>query len=236
MATIALIGPDGAGKTTVGCRLEKEKDLRIKYLYMGLNPEASTHALPTTRLLLALKRAGGKKSFGTGPPDPAKKKPRSRNPLRRLLGAVKSFLWMANQMGEEWYRQFLTWYWERRGFTVLFDRHFFSDYYAHDIAGDGGDRSLLRRIHGTILKRLYPKPDLFILLDAPAEVLYRRKGEGSPELLERRRQEYLRMRDQVPHFAVVNVDQAIEAVVQDAAQVIRAFLENRKTPRKEPVS
>ncbi|MGH3091699.1 MAG: hypothetical protein ACRDOG_05135, partial [Gaiellaceae bacterium] len=54
--TVALIGPDGAGKTTVARRLEGSLEGPVKYLYMGVNPDASNHLLPTTRLAHALKR------------------------------------------------------------------------------------------------------------------------------------------------------------------------------------
>ena len=40
MVTVALIGADGAGKTTVGRRLEEGGEVRIKYLYMGINAAA----------------------------------------------------------------------------------------------------------------------------------------------------------------------------------------------------
>ena len=49
MVTVALIGADGAGKTSVARALERSRDLPIKYLYMGINTEASNHMLPTTR-------------------------------------------------------------------------------------------------------------------------------------------------------------------------------------------
>ena len=51
MASIALIGPDGAGKTTVTRFLEASSLLPFKYLYMGINLEASNVALPTFRFI-----------------------------------------------------------------------------------------------------------------------------------------------------------------------------------------
>ena len=47
--SVALIGADGAGKTTVGRMLEQRSTLPVRYLYMGLNPAASNRMLPTTR-------------------------------------------------------------------------------------------------------------------------------------------------------------------------------------------
>jgi cytidylate kinase len=57
MFTVALIGPDGAGKTTISRRLEHELPLPVKYVYMGINTVASNHMLPTTRLACAMKRS-----------------------------------------------------------------------------------------------------------------------------------------------------------------------------------
>lgn len=220
--TVALIGSDGAGKTTIGRRLERELPARIKYLYMGINLEASNIVLPTTRVLRAAKRKLGRPDMG-GPPDPTRQKRRPKGTVRRAASGLKAALRLANRLGEEWFRQTLTWYYLRRGYIVLFDRHFFSDYYAHDIAGSNSDRPLSRRVHGYVLDRLYPKPDLIILLDAPAELLYARKGEGSPALLESRRQEYLQLKDRVEHFTVVDASQPEEIVAREVMARIDAF-------------
>ena len=60
MFTVALIGPDGSGKSTIGKRLAGALPFPMKYIYMGVNLEAGTHMLPTTRLVLAWNRARGK--------------------------------------------------------------------------------------------------------------------------------------------------------------------------------
>ena len=230
MVTVALIGADGAGKTSIGRRLEREPTLRIKYLYMGINPDASTHALPTTRMVVRVKVWLGKSSDMGGPPDPTRRKPPPEGVLKRLLLGLKTNLRVANQLSEEWFRQCVAWYYQRRGYVILFDRHFYPDYYAHDIAGDGSDRPFARRVHGFILDRLYPKPDLVILLDAPAEVLFARKGEGTVELLERRRQEYLQLSARVRRFAVVNADRPVSDVLSDVIEVIRDVCPPKERP------
>src|SRR4029079_7795728 len=111
--------------------------------------------------------------------------------------------------------------------VVLFDRHFFADYYAADIAG-GNDRSLGRRIHGFVLGRLYPRPDLVIYLDAPAEVLFARKVEGTIESLEERRREYLQMGSLVEHFVVVDGTQSRDKVTAQVAALIEEFHRTRR--------
>jgi len=223
VATVALVGADGAGKTSVARQLEAATDLRVKYIYMGVNPEACNHALPTTRLLWWLKYRFGKAANAGGPPDPAKRETehRARSPLKRVFGVIKGPIRLANQIAEEWYRQVLSWHYQRRGFVVLFDRHFFPDYYAHDINNGFSRRRLLSRLHGFFLERFYPKPDFIVLLDAPASVLYERKGEGTVELIEQRRQEYFQLRDLVPRFAVVQADQPVEKVMSEVRDIIR---------------
>ena len=72
MFTVAVIGPDGAGKSTVTQQVLKQLDLPLKYIYMGVNLESSNLVLPTTRLILELKRLGGGRPDMTGPPDPTK--------------------------------------------------------------------------------------------------------------------------------------------------------------------
>jgi thymidylate kinase len=223
MFSVALIGPDGAGKTTIGRRLEYTLPLPVKYVYMGINLDSSNLVLPTTRLLLEIKRMFGKRPDMAGPPDPARIKSRPKGVVKRAAVSLKSSLRLANLLSEEWFRQGLAWYYQRRGYIVLFDRHFFSDYYAYDIANTGRGRMLSSRIHGFMLEHLYPKPDLVIYLDAPAEVLFSRKGEGTLELLEHRRQEYLQMRSLVEHFAVVDASQPEDHVAHHVTELIWDF-------------
>jgi thymidylate kinase len=222
MTTVALIGPDGAGKTTTGRRIQQDPTLPVKYVYLGINLEASNLVLPTTRLLLEIKRALGGRPDMSGP-SASRTKPRPANPLKRLLSEVKSGLRMANQLAEEWFRQGVIWYYERRGYIVLVDRHFLFDYYFYDIVPGDGYRPLSSRLHGFVLNRLYPRPDLVIFLDAPAEVLFARKGEGTVEIIERRRQEYLHLRHLVKHFVTVDATQPEEAVVREVADLIRQY-------------
>ncbi|RPJ00939.1 MAG: hypothetical protein EHM39_04075, partial [Chloroflexi bacterium] len=61
MFTVAVIGPDGAGKSTVTHELLHKLSLPAKYVYMGVNLESSKMVLPTTRLFLELKKRRGKR-------------------------------------------------------------------------------------------------------------------------------------------------------------------------------
>ena len=223
MFTVALIGPDGAGKSTVTQELTRRLPFPTKYIYMGVNLEASRLLLPTTRLLLEWKRLRGIRPDMAGPPNPLRRQAVPKKGLKRFLKELKTGLRMVNLMAEEWFRQLVVWGWVRRGHVVLFDRHFFFDYYAADVAGQEPGKPLIRRLHGAMLKHLYPRPDLVILLDAPAEVLFARKQEGTVALLELRRQEYHRFQDELEHFVVVDASQPLEQVIQQVTDIIVDF-------------
>ena len=226
MFTVAIIGADGAGKSTVTRQAIQQLTIPSKYIYMGVNLESSNLVLPTTRLYLEFRRLRGGRPDMLGPPDPTRAKPKSKHPIKRFLSTAKTSLRLTNLMAEEWFRQCLVWLYQKRGNIVIFDRHFFIDYYAHDIAG-GKNIPLPNRVHGWMLKRFYPRPDLVIMLDAPPEVLFARKQEGSIELLEVRRQEYLYIQNVIPDFYEVDATQTLEVVTTEVIEIIENFIDKQ---------
>lgn len=238
MFTVAIIGPDGSGKSLVSKLLiESLADLRFKRVYMGINLESSNVMLPQTWLLLQVKKAQGGRPDMAGPSSPEKAKPAAKSPIKRLLSAVKGWLLFAIRVPEEWYRQLITWFYKARGWNVLFDRHFTLDYYYHDMQYQDRSRPLDRRLHGYLLKKFYPRPDLVVFLDAPAEILFARKGEGTIESLEKYRQDYLRLGATLPAFAVVDATLPVDMVVQQASDCIRAYASSRAGAKgKQPLN
>jgi thymidylate kinase len=225
MTTVALIGADGAGKTTVAARLPDRLPIPVRYLYMGVSAESSNVLLPTTRIVRRLKRALGAAPDTAGPPSHDRPAKRPRSFLKRRVSDVRAALRLGNRLAEEWYRLVVARRWERDGALVIFDRHFFIDYHAYDVAGE--DRSWSQRLHGWILGRAYPRPDLVIYLDAPGEVLIARKGEGTVEALERRRAEYRAIAGLVQDFVEVDATQPLDAVTDEVAAAITARLARR---------
>jgi thymidylate kinase len=223
MTTVALIGPDGAGKTTVARALRGALPMPVHYLYMGVSPDSSNVMLPTTRVARRVKRALGAPPDTAGPPSHDRVAPVRRSIPGRVAGGIRAGLRLANRTAEEWYRQALAWRWQRRGAIVVFDRHFYVDYHAYDVS-DAHDRSLTQRLHGVALERLYPKPDLVVYLDAPGDVLLARKGEGTVEALEARRAEYRAIAPHVPRFVEVDATRPVDAVVADVAARIMAVV------------
>lgn len=123
-------------------------------------------------------------------------------------------------MLEEWLRQLVAFGYGARGYIVVFDRHFFADYYHTDVATIGAGHGLAGRLHGWMLEHAYPKPDLVICLDAPSEVLYLRKPESSVQWLEQRRQQYLALAGVVPAFVVVDADRPLDVVLGEVVERI----------------
>lgn len=224
MFTITLIGPDGTGKSTISKMLLSSLTVPTKYIYMGINLEASNFMLPTTWLWYKIKRAGGKDLDMGGPPDPSRIRPLpSKNFLKRIAREIKSGLRIANLIAEEWFRQLIAWYFQACGYIVIFDRHFYFDYYKHIIADTNAERTIVDRVHGLMLNRVFPKPDYVIFLDAPAEVLFARKGEGTVELLEQRRQEYIQFQGVVERFVTVDATQSMDEVARQVTKLVMDF-------------
>ena len=233
--TVALVGADGAGKSTLTRALEDAALPRpVKRVYMGVNLESSGLMLPTTRLVLALKRRQGRRADMTGPalfaPD------NDREPAQVATGwrpGTRAFARLTVWMLEEWFRQLVTLGYAARGYIVVFDRHFFADYYDAEPSGDGTSPRLrgtwTGRAHGWLLGHAYPRPGRVICLDAPGQVLFARKPEASPEWLERRRQGYLALGAVVPRFVVVDADRRPDLVLNDVIETIRTHWKEGRT-------
>lgn len=234
MISVAVIGPDGAGKSSTIKKLETSLALPVKRIYMGIRFESSNIVLPTTRLILAVRRARGFEPEKSGSQEFEKGGYESNRPIHRVVEKSRSILLLLNLFAEEWYRQGIAWYFQRRGFIVLFERHFIADHYAFKHSGMIPDQSPGTRLHGFILNRVYPKPDLVILLDAPVEVFFSRKGEGTLDRLARLREGYLNYAAGLKNVAIVDVTQSKEEVTHRIIDTIHQFLETKAVGQDLP--
>jgi hypothetical protein len=187
---------------------------------MGINREASNLVLPTTLLLQRIKRVTGRQTNMGGPRGSNQRQQLPKKPLARITRELNSGLRVAHLIAEEWFRQFVAWYYQLRGYIVIFDRHFYFDYYSHHIADRSGKQTIGQRVHGFMLNHVFPKPKLVIFLDAPPEVLFARKGEGTIEILEQRRQEYLQIENLVEHFVIVDATQPMDEVARQVCDLV----------------
>jgi thymidylate kinase len=102
------------------------------------------------------------------------------------------------------------------------------DRYYHDLLVDprryryGGPMWLVRWVGWLI-----PKPGLWILLDAPPEVLQERKQEVSFKETDRQRKEYLKLINEMENGVVVDASKSLDKVVDDVNTIIVKYLAQR---------
>jgi hypothetical protein len=141
-------------------------------------------------------------------PDPHGKPPRSA-----ITSVGKILFWL----GEEWYANLFQ---DKRKELLLCDRYY------HDLLVDpiryryGGPQWLAR-----LVGKLIPQPMLWLLLDAPTEVLQARKQEVHPKESARQRQAYLTLVQKQRTHAIVNAAQPLEKVIAEAERAITAAVQ-----------
>jgi thymidylate kinase len=222
--SVALVGGDGSGKTSVARQLERSPTLRCKYLYMGQSVLSSNAPLPTTRLARFLKlretrrsaagaQEGGADERAAGDPHYQKKK-------RGWPRMAASFL---NRLAEAWWRQLLSVLYRARGYILIYDRHFLFESAPPEERAGSKRRHPIERLEHWVLSRSYPAPDLVVFLDAPSEVLYQRKGETSPKRLEQRKTAILRQGARTANFAIVDASRPLDEVVASVGKLLDEF-------------
>ncbi|MBI3978105.1 MAG: hypothetical protein HY331_07965 [Chloroflexi bacterium] len=173
--SVALLAPDGAGKTTLAATLAERCPLPVSRIYMGSNAASSTVGFPPSRWLRTARRR-----------------------LVRLPRPLVSPLSISADLLESWFRYAVASYRCRRGELVVFDR------YGYDALIAPQTGSWRRRIRRRLVANACPAPDLVVYLDVPADELYRRKQEHAVEWLEQQRQGYLRLQTALPGLTVLD--------------------------------
>jgi thymidylate kinase len=79
--------------------------------------------------------------------------------------------------------------------------------------------------------RIVPRPNLVILLDAPAEVLWSRKQEVPFEEVVRQREAYLQIAQSMSSTIVVNAARPLAEVIHDVDCVIVEYFARRTAER-----
>jgi len=156
--SVAILGPDGAGKTTLAHALAESVPLPTRQVYMGVWREY-----------------------------------RWDRWLRYVPGAR-----LAARMARLAARSVQCRYHRRRGRVVLLDR------FTYDAALPSPDLDWRGRVTLAAVRLLSTDPDLVLVLDAPAEVMYARKGEQGVPVLARDRGSYLSLAAGNPAATVID--------------------------------
>ena len=179
--SVAILGPDGAGKTTLAGALADSVPLPTRQVYMGVWRE-----YPWDRWLRWL-------------------------PGARLVGRLIRLTVRSGQCR----------YHRARGRVVLLDR------FTYDAALPSPDLDWRGRLTLAAVRLLSTDPDVVLVLDAPAEVMYARKGEQGVPILARDRGSYLRLAAGHPAATVIDATLAPAGVRTHAQRALWATLGRR---------
>ena len=230
MSSIAIIGQDGAGKTTMSNMVLQKLPLKMKYIYMGRNVESGNIMLPTSWLIHYYKIYKYKKSHKGLNFDEAKKLSLHELDKNRKVdtrGKIAATLRLMNRLFEEWFRLSISWYYQLLGYLVVYDRHFIFDY-APNPNDNHKNYRLTEKIHNWSLSNLYEKPGLVIFLNAPAEVLFSRKGEATLEYLKAKNDVFLKTGERMPNFKIVDASKPLDQVFENIKNLILEYSNSRK--------
>lgn len=197
---VAFLGPDGSGKSSVINSIEAKlcgKKLVIPVKRFHWRPELKE-----------------KKQSPTIVVDPHGDRPRGS-----IMSFVKlCYLAMVFNLGYLLRVKRLL----HRGYIVLFDRYY------HDLLVDQkryryGGSTFLAKVVG----KLIPQPDMWILLDASADILYQRKQEVSYSEVVKQVDGYRDLIDTLDNGHTIDATQPLDEVVKDIDKVLVEFLSNR---------
>ena len=178
--SVALLGPDGAGKSALTAEIQRSFYFPVRSVYMGLWKSGRTRTDSAV------------------------------NRQIRGLWLARRGLEISGRLPKAWMRYLVAQYHRALGRMVIFDR------YVYDaLIAAHRSNGLPKWLYMWVLGHSCPAPDLVLVLDAPGEVMYARKGEESPEVLETQRQGLLALRGRVPHVQVVDATREEAAVRAD---------------------
>jgi thymidylate kinase len=202
---VAVLGPDGVGKTSVCSRLANApsrtipfKHIHHRLLYRRVLP-------PFSVIESRIRRRPVKRRI-----DP--QNPHASHPHHPLMSMVKFSYYTLDQWISEllWARAQLSY-----GDLILLDRHLIELSIDPRRYRYSGSEAFAR-----LLGRLAPSPDLVLVFDAPPELVQSRKQDVPFEETLRQRLAYLALAERLPQARVIDASQPLDDVIADVREAI----------------
>jgi hypothetical protein len=166
---IAVLGPDGAGKSTTIRQCAKQLPIGVSLAYLGLGRGGRSDAPSAAKPVIGLPAAPAKHAPAAG---------RGPNPVREsaylMRNALRWWSRLASAYATAW-----------TGRPVICDRH------PIELMAIRPERTRMGSwVERWLFEVMTPEPDAVVLLDAPGEVMFARKGEYDIATLEQRREAF----------------------------------------------
>ena len=202
---VALLGPDGAGKGTVIEALKARIPAGVTVIYLGERKRKSPHPNPPPHA-----GEGERSQAGEG------------EQTERRVSALRECAFVTYRAVRFWSLLLRGYLAAWSGHIVLCDRHPIEALAIRPRTSRSA--AWLERV---LFGRLMPWPDAVAVLDAPGEVLYARKREHTPSVLEHQRQRY--RETFVPRGArLISTIDGVEAAIGEASALVWAALRERR--------
>ncbi len=196
---VVVLGPDGVGKSTL-----------IEHLTHALLPPFRHHRVFHARPMLLWRR-----EYPGPTNEPHGKPPRSLVASIAKLFALLPDYWLGYWLAT---RPLLA-----RSGLVVFDRYF-HDFLVDPLRyRDSAPTRLSKFLSGFVT----PSELLFLILDAPEEIILSRKREVPPEELRRQRAAYVRLSNDLPNALLINNCVGLDRTISDASRAVLEHLARR---------
>ncbi len=201
---ISVLGPDGAGKSTLIRNLRKE-----------LSPVFRRGSVYHFRPNIFRKKSS--ESIVTNP---------HKNSPRTFLFSIVKLVY--------YYLDFLLGYLFQikpgliKSTLIIFDRYFDDLWVDPKRYRYGGPKSLIR-----FFQKIVPHPDIYFILDAPVDLLIQRKQELSSDILEVQRKKYADLAGLLPNAFILEGSVSSEELTIMCRDIIFDYLHQRYLQRRE---
>jgi thymidylate kinase len=219
---VAFLGTDGAGKSTVTARVERDLAPVFSSTRRYHRPVASARRWLKLSRTRPVSNAPAPASAPVAAADgqPGGPPPLSVPPRKLPASLLKLGLWWADYT----ILAYLLDTYPRlvRSTLVVLDRYY-DDLLVYPESYRYGGPLWLARFVG----RFIPRPHLVILLDAPPEVIQARKNELTFEETAYQQAAYVKLVDGLPNGHIVDASKPLDVVVRESEEIILGYMADR---------